>query len=100
MVAREFDEITVQDVLERAGIGRTTFYAHFRNKEDLLLSDTERFIGLLDAHFSASVGATRRVAPLAELAMINGVEAQAPLAAGRMIKRVLGAPLPKAVVAP
>ena len=38
--------------------------------------------------------------PLAELAMINGVEAQAPLAAGRMIKRVLGAPLPKAVVAP
>jgi AcrR family transcriptional regulator len=72
MVAREFDEITVQDVLERAGIGRTTFYAHFRNKEDLLLSDTERFIGLLDAHFSASVGATRRVAPLAELAMHVG----------------------------
>lgn len=38
--------------------------------------------------------------PIAELAMINGVEVQAPLAAGRVIKRVLGAPLPKAVVAP
>lgn len=68
MVAREFADITVGDVLERAGIGRTTFYTHFRNKEDLLLSDTERFIRLLDAHFSAGVGSSRRVAPLAELA--------------------------------
>lgn len=72
MVARDFEDITVQDVLERAGIGRTTFYSHFRNKEDLLLSDTERFIGLLNAHFSASATSTRRVAPLAELAMHVG----------------------------
>ena len=37
---------------------------------------------------------------LAELAMINGAEAETPLAARRTVKRVLGAPLPKAVVAP
>lgn len=68
MVARDFADITVQDVLDRAGIGRSTFYAHFRNKEDLLLSDTERFVRLLDAHFASTAASTRRVAPLGELA--------------------------------
>lgn len=68
MVARDFDAITVQDVLKQAGVGRTTFYSHFRNKEDLLLSDTERFVGVLDAHFAATAARSRRVAPLAELA--------------------------------
>ncbi len=37
---------------------------------------------------------------LAELAMINGAEAETPLAARRTVKRVLGAPLSTAVVAP
>jgi AcrR family transcriptional regulator len=35
---RGYDRVTVQDVLDRADLGRATFYAHFRNKDDLLLS--------------------------------------------------------------
>lgn len=33
-----FEDITVREILERAGVGRTTFYAHFRSKEDVLHS--------------------------------------------------------------
>lgn len=43
---RDFDAITVQDVLDRAGVGRTTFYAHYRNKEDVLFSGFESVIAM------------------------------------------------------
>lgn len=67
MVARRFDEITVQQVLDRAGVGRATFYAHFRNKHDLLLSDAERYFESLERNFLAHAGTSRRLAPVAEL---------------------------------
>lgn len=67
MRTREFDAITVQDLLDRAGVGRATFYTHFRNKDDFLLSDLERMLEAVEAHFLQTAAATRRVAPVAEL---------------------------------
>ncbi len=37
IVEKGYDRTTIQDILDRADVGRATFYAHFYNKEDLLL---------------------------------------------------------------
>lgn len=67
MQSREFDAITVQDLLDRADVGRATFYSHFRNKDDFLLTDLERMLALLESHFDQTAKDTQRVAPIAEL---------------------------------
>lgn len=36
MMERGYDRITIQNLLERADVGRATFYAHFDSKDDLL----------------------------------------------------------------
>ncbi len=42
ILEKGYDAITVQDILERANLGRSTFYAHYRDKEDLLVSGFSR----------------------------------------------------------
>jgi len=37
ILQKGYDNITVQDVIDRADVGRATFYAHFRDKDDLLM---------------------------------------------------------------
>jgi AcrR family transcriptional regulator len=35
---RRYDTIRTADLIEAAGVGRSTFYEHFRNKDDVLIS--------------------------------------------------------------
>lgn len=42
-----FEVLSVQDIIDRANVGRATFYAHFDSKEDLLASGIENLRGTL-----------------------------------------------------
>lgn len=62
---KRFDAITVQQVLDRAEVGRTTFYTRYRGKDDLLVRSFCSMLGLLDQQLD--VVPDGRVAPLREL---------------------------------
>jgi AcrR family transcriptional regulator len=52
---KRYDRITVQEITDRADVGRTTFYAQFRSKEDVLVSEIERVLGQLHEQQLGSV---------------------------------------------
>jgi len=63
---KPIDEVTVQEVLDRAGVGRSTFYVHYRDKDDLFLSELEDALEMWTTALSRKREQSRRVAPVAE----------------------------------
>lgn len=66
MLEQKFDRITVQSILERAGVGRSTFYSHFRNKHDVLLSSYEQMFVWLEQKLDEPSTLGVRIAPVSE----------------------------------
>jgi AcrR family transcriptional regulator len=66
MQEKAFDTITVQDVLDRAHVSRSTFYSHYSDKDDLLMSDAEEFFERLAMALSAHGDRSDRVFPVQE----------------------------------
>jgi AcrR family transcriptional regulator len=64
---KPIDQVTVQEVLDHASVGRSTFYLHFRDKNDLLLSQLEQFLEIMSTTLSVRKEASHRVVPVAEM---------------------------------
>lgn len=61
---KRYDKITVQDIIDRADVGRSTFYAHFETKDDLLLSSMNKLTEDIDRHLADASGLSGPVLPV------------------------------------
>src|ERR1043165_5317104 len=66
MQEKPFETITVQDVLDRAQVSRSTFYSHYSDKDDLLMSDAEEFFESISMALSVHGDKSDRVFPVRE----------------------------------
>lgn len=66
MMEKRYDEITVQEIIERADVGRSTFYGHYLDKEDLLRREVEQVVAALVYHMDVRPGG-RSLVPSLEL---------------------------------
>jgi AcrR family transcriptional regulator len=66
MHEKPFETITVQHVLDRAKVSRSTFYSHYSDKNDLFLSDAEDFFEMMSTALIRHGDTSARVAPVQE----------------------------------
>lgn len=56
ILEKGYEAVTVQNILDRANLGRSTFYSHYRDKEALLLSGFEELHGAISKATSDDSG--------------------------------------------
>jgi AcrR family transcriptional regulator len=64
MMEKHYDSITVQDIIDGANVGRSTFYSHFRDKEDLLVGDWKRFFQMIADFTNILAADAQPIAPI------------------------------------
>jgi len=63
---KPIDQITVQEVLDHAGVGRSTFYLHYRDKDDLFLDLMENGMEMWSTLLTQKHEKSNRLAPVEE----------------------------------
>jgi AcrR family transcriptional regulator len=55
---RGYEPTSIDDITERAGLGRTTFFRHYRSKEDVIFPDHDRLLEQIGERLQASSDGT------------------------------------------
>ncbi|WP_433205968.1 TetR/AcrR family transcriptional regulator [Dactylosporangium sp. CS-047395] len=59
---RGYEQTTADDIADRAGVGRTTLFRHYRSKEDVIFPDHDRLIAAVRERLATSTADTAIVA--------------------------------------
>jgi AcrR family transcriptional regulator len=70
ILEKGYERVTVQDILDRADVGRSTFYAHFRDKEALLVGNFDDLGEQLRAELDAMTPETAPTDPVRPVGVI------------------------------
>lgn len=57
VLSRNYDEISISDIIAKAGVSRSTFYRHYRNKDHILAGSMD---GILSVLAATATGTGRR----------------------------------------
>jgi len=55
ILEKGYDAVTIEDITERADLGRTTFYLHYKDKDDLLLERIDEIASDLTAQINQRI---------------------------------------------
>ena len=50
LTEKGYDALSIKDVIERANVGRSTFYSHYADKDELFVGQLDRLMDLLSRH--------------------------------------------------
>jgi AcrR family transcriptional regulator len=64
---KRYELITVEDIIRRADVGRSTFYAHYQDKEDLLISSFQHMLDIMSQQLKQVATRDQRLLPALEL---------------------------------
>jgi AcrR family transcriptional regulator len=96
MTEKGYESVTVQDIIDRADVGRSTFYTHFTDKDDLLRDNLAGLRSLVQRPVPAEAAGRRRPLLRFSLPLFRHVYAEQDMARA-LFGRPSGAPVVRQV---